>query len=57
MAMFERRPQDGREGSHSGSSDYAASTPSWIENRHPNQTQKIDQSIHKKKIKITIIIW
>ena len=29
--MLERRPKDGREGSHSGSSDYAASTPSLIE--------------------------
>ena len=33
MAMLERRPKDRREGSHSGSSDYTASTPSLIENR------------------------
>ena len=42
MALLERRPKDGREGSYSGSSDYAASIPSSIENKYPNQTQQID---------------
>ena len=40
MAMLERRPKDGMEGSHSRSSDYAPSTPLSIENRYPNQTQQ-----------------
>ena len=47
MVMSERRPKDGREGSHSGSSDYATSTP-FIENRYSNLTQPIDQFTHKK---------
>ena len=52
MPTLERRPKNGKEGSHSGSSDYAASTPSSIENRCPNQTQQIDKFIYKKKPKL-----
>ena len=48
MAMLEGRPNDGREGSCSRSSDYAASTPLSIENRYPNQIHYVDQFIHKK---------
>ena len=48
MAWLERRPENGREGSCSESSDYAASTLLLIEYRYPNQTQHIDQFIYKK---------
>ena len=48
MSMLERRPKDGREGSHNGSSDYAATTSLSIENKYPNQTQQIDLLIHRK---------
>ena len=51
-AMLERRPRNGREGSHSGSSDYAALTTSSKVNTHPNQMQQIDQFIHRKKSKL-----
>ena len=43
------RSNDGREGSHSGSSDYAASTPSLIEKRYPHQKHQVDQIIHRKR--------
>ena len=33
--MLERRSNNGREGSHSGSNGYATLTPSSIENRYP----------------------
>ena len=56
MAMLERRHNDGREGSHSKSNDYAASTSSSIENRYPNQIHQLDQSLYKKKNQITIIM-
>ena len=56
MVVSERRPKDGREGSHSGYSNYTTSTPSSIENRYPNLTPPIDQFIPNKDIKITKII-
>ena len=40
MVMLERGHNDGRESNHSGSSDYPASTPSFMENRYPNQITK-----------------
>ena len=49
--MLERRPRNGREGSHSGSSDYDASTSSLIENRYLNQTQKMGQFVHRERNK------
>ena len=47
-AVLERRPNDGREGSHSGSSDYTASALSLIENRYQNQIHQVDKFIHKR---------
>ena len=48
-AMLERRPKNGRKGSHCWSSDYTASNPPLIENRYLNQTWLADQFIHKKR--------
>ena len=45
--MLQRKPRSNREGSHSGSSCFAAVTSSSIDNRHLNQTQQIDQFIHR----------
>ena len=47
MAMLERKHRSNREGSHSGSSDYAVSMSSLIENRLLNQTQQIGQFMHR----------
>ena len=46
MAMSERIPRNGREGSHSGSSDYATLTSPSLENWYSNQTHQIDQFRH-----------
>ena len=49
MTMLERRPNDSGEGSHSESSNYTASTPSFIKNRYPSQIHQVDQFLYKKR--------
>ena len=46
--MSERRPKDGREGSHCQSSDYTASTSPLIEYRYSNHTRLANQFIQKR---------
>ena len=47
IPMLERKSRSNREGSHSRSSDIAASTLSSIKDKHLNPTQQIGQSIHR----------
>ena len=45
--MLYRKPRNNREGSHSGSSNYAASTSPSVKDRHLNHPHQIGHFIHR----------